>query len=218
MIVQTQNKPVSIEVIFHGLYAITDGNHADPEQLSEKVEKALIGGAKIIQYRDKTLDSKKRFLEASLLLKLCNRYSVPLIINDDVQLAYDTGAHGVHIGKDDTNVQEARRLLGKDSIIGVSCYNSYELAIRAQNAGADYIAFGSFFSSTIKPDAVQAEINLLQQAKTGLSIPVVAIGGITSSNASSLIDAGADMLAVISDVFGKQDITQAARKLAGLFT
>jgi thiamine-phosphate pyrophosphorylase len=203
--------------VYRGLYAITDNNLIGEEQLPEKVEEALIGGAAIIQYRDKTNDSSKRLREASELLELCNQYSALLIINDDVKLAFDTGAHGVHIGKDDEDIQYARNKLGKDSIIGVSCYNSYELATNAQNKGADYIAFGSFFPSSIKPEAVKAEIDLLQKASHELNTPIVAIGGITSSNAPALIEAGADMLAVISDVFGKDDITQAARNLAGLF-
>ncbi len=197
-----------------GLYAITDSSQA---QLVHQVELALEGGAHIIQYRDKSTDREKRLSEAEELLTLCHRYSAYLIVNDDVDLTSEIGADGVHLGRDDQDIQSARALLGDTAIIGVSCYNQLELASAAQEAGADYAAFGRFFPSSTKPQAAQAEIGLLQEAKKALQIPIVAIGGITPENGASLITAGADMLAVIHGLFGRQDIRAAAEQFQKLF-
>ncbi|MES9963854.1 MAG: thiamine phosphate synthase [Candidatus Sedimenticola sp. 20ELBAFRAG] len=200
-----------------GLYGITDSALAAGSSTAEQVALALDGGAKIIQYRDKGTDDDKRAKEARDLLQLCRQHGVPLIINDDVELASRIGADGVHLGKDDPDLEAARSRLGHEAIIGVSCYNRFELAIAAQQAGADYIAFGRFFSSSIKPDAVQADIGLLERAKEELHLPTVAIGGITPENGGALIKAGADMLAVIHGVFGQPDIKTACNKFNKLF-
>ncbi len=197
-----------------GLYAITNNGQ---EHLAHQVELALQGGVRIIQYRDKSTDREKRLAEAKGLLALCHRYPSYLIINDDVDLAAAIGADGVHLGRDDSDIASARKRLGDEAIIGVSCYNRLELALTAQEAGADYAAFGRFFPSNTKPHAVQAEIGLLRRAKQDLRIPIVAIGGITPENGASLIDAGADMLAVVHGLFGRQDILAAAEQFQQLF-
>ncbi|MCU7875958.1 MAG: thiamine phosphate synthase [Candidatus Thiodiazotropha sp. (ex Lucinoma borealis)] len=201
----------------HGLYAITDNLLCPSESLQNQVREVLLGGARIIQYRDKKGDHHKRLSDASALLQLCREYNALLIINDDVILARQSGADGVHLGKDDPSMAIARDELGEKAIIGISCYNRLELARQAAAAGADYIAFGRFFASTIKPEAVQADLELLTDANKELELPLVAIGGITPENGAPLIAAGADMLAVIHGVFGQPDIQAASRRLCRLF-
>lgn len=201
-----------------GLYALTDETLLAGGRLIPAVAAAIQGGAVVVQYRDKSGDAAKRLREAQALRDLCWPLGVPLIINDDMELARQIGADGVHLGKDDTDIAHARAVLGPDAIIGVSCYNRMELALAAQEAGADYAAFGSFFSSSVKPDAVRADAALLRTAKQQLHIPVVAIGGITAHNGAPLVAAGADLLAVISDVFAAADTRAAATRLAALFT
>lgn len=200
-----------------GLYAITDSKLLSPERMVEAVAMAIQGGAEMIQYRDKGDDPFRRQWEATDLSNLCRPLGVPLIINDDVDLAVEIMAKGVHLGKDDADIASARQKLPPNSIIGVSCYNDLNCAIEAEKAGADYVAFGSFFPSPTKPNAPRADIELIRQAKQKLSIPVVAIGGITADNGAPLVEAGADMLAVISDVFGQADIMAAAERIAKLF-
>jgi len=200
-----------------GLYVLTDNQLIAEDKLIPAVAAAIDGGAVMVQYRDKSADAGKRRWETQDLVNLCRALRTPLIINDDAALARAVGADGVHLGKDDGDIAAARALLGPDAIIGVSCYNDLDRALAAQAAGADYVAFGSFFSSDIKPDAVRATPALLQQAKAQLHLPVVAIGGITADNGAQLVAAGADLLAVISDVFGQADIRAAAARIAGLF-
>ncbi|MET0049244.1 MAG: thiamine phosphate synthase [Sedimenticola sp.] len=200
-----------------GLYAITDSTLAANSSIIDQVAQALAGGARVIQYRDKSGDDQKRLAEAGALLTLCRQHHAPLIINDDVELAARIGADGVHLGKDDPDIEAARARLGKQAIIGISCYNQFERAFIAQEAGADYIAFGRFFNSTVKPDAVQAQPDLLRRAKRELKLPMVAIGGITPENGGALIEAGADMLAVIHGVFGQPDIRAACERFNELF-
>jgi thiamine-phosphate pyrophosphorylase len=200
-----------------GLYAITDSKLLSPERLVEAVALAIQGGAVMIQYRDKGDDTMRRQWEAADLSNLCRPLGIPLIINDDVDLAVDIMAKGVHLGEDDADIAAARKKLPPNGIIGVSCYNDLERAIEAEKAGADYVAFGSFYPSPTKPDAIKAEADLIRQAKQQLTIPVVAIGGITADNGAPLVEAGADMLAVISDVFGQADILGAAEKISKLF-
>ncbi|MET0105844.1 MAG: thiamine phosphate synthase [Sedimenticola sp.] len=200
-----------------GLYAITDSTLAANSSIIDQAAQALAGGARVIQYRDKSGDDQKRLSEAGALLTLCRQHHAPLIINDDVELAARIGAEGVHLGKDDTDIQAARTILGKQAIIGISCYNQFDRASIAQEAGADYIAFGRFFNSTVKPDAVQAQPDLLRLAKRELKLPTVAIGGITPENGGALIEAGADMLAVIHGVFGQPDIRAACERFNELF-
>lgn len=196
-----------------GLYAITDGPRTG---LMDAVAQALAGGARVLQYRDKTADAAQRHAEAVALKRLCDTHAVPLIINDDVALAAAAGAAGVHLGRDDGDVAAARAALGSGAIIGVSCYDSLELARAASAAGADYVAFGAFFPSPTKPHAARASPDLLRQS-AALGVPRVAIGGITPDNAPSLIEAGADFLAVISAVFSAPDVRAAAQRFACLY-
>ena len=197
-----------------GLYAITQTDNKSGDTIINDVISAIKGGAVLVQYRDKNpLDAV--FL-ASELVKICHQYQVPLIINDDVELAARVGADGVHIGKEDGAIAQARRRLGADAIIGVSCYNFVEQALDAQNQGATYVAFGRFFPSTSKPLAAPAHIETLRQAKLLLTIPIVAIGGILPENGAPLLTAGADFLAVIGGLFESQP-EQSARAYQALF-
>lgn len=198
-----------------GLYAITSENHPSPAQLAVSVRAALQGGAKVIQYRAKT--SLNRVEEARLLLAECQAFQAPLIINDDVELAVLIQADGVHLGKEDGLVSEARTRLGPQAIIGVSCYDSLERAEQAQALGATYVAFGRFFPSASKPNAPCAHLETLANAKRSIHLPLVAIGGITPDNGAALIQAGADLLAVIDGVFGQPDPEAAALAFKPLF-
>lgn len=201
----------------HGLYAITDAALQLPEQLVTHVQQAIHGGALLIQYRDKSNKQSLRHQQAHSLVELCNTHGAALIINDDIALAAAVGAHGVHLGHNDATISVAREQLGEASIIGISCYNQWALAKQAAEDGANYIAFGRFFASRTKPDAVEADLALLERAHRELDIPVAAIGGITASNASALINAGADLLAVVHDVFAADDIRAAAQRYQTLF-
>ncbi len=193
-----------------GLYVITDGSTG--ALLLRKVEQALQGGASIVQYRDKTADKTRRLQEAQALHSLCQHYGALLIINDDVELAKAVQADGVHVGKDDTAFTTARAALGENAIIGVSCYNRLELALNAAQQGASYVAFGSIYPSPTKPDAPRASLELLQMARQQLpNTPICVIGGITLDNGKLLLTNGADMLAVITDVFHATDITARAQ-------
>ena len=171
----------------------------------------------MIQYREKHLPREERGREARALAMLCHERDVPLIINDDIELAAVCGAAGVHLGQDDAPVSRARRRLGQRAIIGVSCYNRMERARTAAGTDASYVAFGRFFPSKTKPGALQAQPALLKQARREISLPIVAIGGITPANGAELVHAGADLLAVIHGVFGQTDIRAAARRYAALF-
>jgi len=174
----------------------------------------------VVQYRDKSDDHTRRAEEADALQQLCRNHDVIFIINDDLELAAQVGADGLHIGQEDDSLNQARQHLGDDTIIGISCYNRFELAQAAEEAGADYIAFGRFFSSNIKPDAVAAHIELLERAREEINLPVVAIGGITAENGAQLVKAGADMLAVISDIFDRptaDEITAATQRFQSIF-
>lgn len=196
-----------------GLYAITDGPRAD---LLPAARAALEGGATMLQYRDKTRDATRRWNEARALKALCTEFDVPLIINDDVELARASEAAGVHLGEDDRAIADARMALGSGAIIGVSCYDSLQRARDAAAAGANYLAFGAFFPSTTKPGARHAKPDLLHGARA-FGLPLVAIGGITPENGGSLVAAGADFLAVISTLFGARDVRATAREFAALF-
>lgn len=199
-----------------GVYAITPET-ADTGRLLTQVEAALAGGVAAVQYRDKSGDVARRHEQASELVALCRRFGVPLIVNDDLRLADLADADGVHLGRDDASLREARIILGKDKFIGASCYQSLDLALAAQAAGADYVAFGSFFASPTKPAAPRASLDLLHEAAPKIHVPLVAIGGITLDNAPRLLDAGADCIAVLSALFDAPDIRAAARDLNQLF-
>jgi thiamine-phosphate pyrophosphorylase len=196
-----------------GLYAITNGPRAD---LLEAAEQALAGGATLLQYRDKTTDAARRQHEAHALRLLCERFDVPLIIDNDVDLALAVAAAGVHLGKDDVAIQVARAALGPDAIIGASCHDSLQHGESAARAGASYISFGAFFPSTTKPLAARASIDLLRQS-AAFGVPRVAIGGITPDNGASLVEAGADFLAVVSGVFAAAHSRRAASRFANLY-
>jgi len=201
-----------------GLYAITDENLIAEEAFSEAIESALLGGARIIQYRDKSANQKKRLLQATVLRALCTQYQAICIINDDIDLAKIVNADGVHLGRDDTALSHARQALGENAIIGISCYDDIDLAVRAETSSADYVAFGTMFSSPTKPDAVSTTPDIITQAKQQLTIPICAIGGITGENIQQLIQHDADMAAVISYLFAADDIRNTAGKLSQHFS
>jgi thiamine-phosphate pyrophosphorylase len=200
-----------------GLYAITDSALHTGEALEHAVLDAITGGARVIQYRDKSEDGDRRRAEAAMLVRACRSHGVPLIVNDDIELALSAGADGVHLGRDDASTTAARARLGAHRIIGVSCYNLVERAEAAQRDGADYVAFGSMFSSNTKPAAERAELATVMSARARIHLPIVAIGGITPQNGASLLDAGVDLLAVVRGVFGHGDPAAAARRYAQLF-
>lgn len=196
-----------------GLYAITDGPRPD---LREAAAAALRGGAVLLQYRDKTTDATRRLAEARVLAGLCRDAGALFVVNDDIELALACGARAVHLGENDADIASARMRLGADAVIGVSCYDDIERARSLAAVGADYLAFGAFFASPTKPLARRADPGVLRAAQD-FGLPLVAIGGITADNAAPLVEAGADYLAVISEVFGQPDIHAAARRFAHLF-
>lgn len=202
-----------------GLYAVTDGDLLPPERLVSAVEAALRGGAVMVQYREKALPFPERLSQARNLVAVCNNARVPLIINDDPELAQRVAASGVHLGQSDSSLTAARERLGDAAIIGATCHASIDLARNADRDGADYLAFGRFFPSSTKPEAPAANPDILGIAR-GFRKPVTAIGGITLINGESLIRAGADMLAVIGGLFdGDNDLIEdQARQFARLFT
>ncbi len=199
-----------------GLYAITP-NEVDTANLVRLTQQALTGGVRSIQYRNKTADSVLQLEQAASLVRLCREFHVPLIINDDLDLAVEVGADGVHLGMEDMAVTEARRRLGPGKIIGASCYNQLRYAVEAERHGANYVAFGTFFVSITKPGAATVSIDLLYQAKQHLHVPIVAIGGITSDNAAELIHQGADAVAVSNSLFSAVDVQSEAKKISCLF-
>lgn len=197
-----------------GLYLLTP-DETDTTRLLERVDTVLAEAA-LLQYRNKQAGADLQRIQAAALLRRCRAAGVPLVINDDPVLAAATGADGVHLGEQDPDIGHARALLGTSAIIGVSCYNDAARARAMARAGADYLAFGAFFPSSTKPAARKAEPGLLRECSE-LGLPQVAIGGITADNGRTLVDAGADLLAVISDVFDSADPQQAARAYRGLF-
>lgn len=198
-----------------GLYAVTP-DMADTAHLSDLVEASLKGGAAVVQYRNKAASAELRSEQAKFLLELCRAYAVPLIVNDHLDLCLAIDADGLHLGGEDGDIAQARLALG-DKLLGVSCYNRYELALTAKQHGADYVAFGSCFGSPTKPAAVQAPLTLFTQARRELGLPTVAIGGITLANAAAAINAGTDSIAVISALFMADDVEQSARQFSNLF-
>jgi len=205
-----------VNTLIAGLYAITP-DLADTDDLLLRTRAALSGGARVLQYRNKTASPALRREQAQALQQLCTEFTVPLIINDHLGLALAVNAAGLHLGGDDGDIAAARAQLGPGKLLGASCYDRIELAQRAVAAGADYLAFGSFFASSVKPDAVRPPVDLITFAKNRFRLPVVAIGGITPHNAPQLIAAGADAVAVISAVFTAPDVAAAAREFQVLF-
>jgi len=200
-----------------GLYVITTAPADGREGLLAATEAALRGGARVVQYRDKTRDDARRHREGRALMALTHRYGGCFIVNDAIELARALGADGIHLGRDDAPIEHARRTLGPDSLIGVSCYNDISRGDWAVSAGADYLAFGSVFPSVIKPDAARAGPELLTQARARFDCPLVAIGGIDTGNVGELRDRGMDAVAVISAVYHADDVQAAARELASAF-
>lgn len=194
-----------------GLYAITDSTLLADGKLLPYVEAALAGGAGLVQYRDKSTDSARRLEEASQLKALCEQYAAQLLINDDLELASSLNV-GVHLGRDDGSLREARQQLGPHALVGATCHASLDYAEQAVAAGASYIAFGRFFQSATKPGAPTASTGLLQEARSRFAVPVVAIGGITLDNAQPLYDAGANLLAVVHGLFGAESADDVRRR------
>ena len=209
-------KKVLLSPVIKGLYALTPDS-ADTPDLLRRVRLALSGGVQVLQYRNKIASPALRLTQAQALRAVTREFGVTLIVNDDAQLAARVDADGVHLGATDGETKTARALLGNNRLIGLSCYNQLSLAHSAVLAGADYVAFGAFYSSGVKPDAVVATLDLLRDARAGLGVPIVAIGGISAENGALLVQAGADALAVISAVFDAADIQLAAQNLAKLF-
>ena len=204
-----------------GLYAITPAELcADPARLLAAVAAALRGGAALVQLRDKLGVPAARSANARALADLCHAHGARLIVNDDVALALECGADGVHLGATDGSLAQARAMLGPGAIIGASCGPWLERAQAAAAAGVDYVAFGRFFPSRTKPDAPQATLELLREARGQLDLPICAIGGVTADNGGALLAAGADLLAVVDGLFGAAEpavVEKAASRYARLF-
>lgn len=200
-----------------GLYAVTP-DLADTADLLRRVEQALLGGVRLVQYRNKPAGAAPRREQAAALLALCRRHGARLVVNDDMPLALALGADGAHLGREDGDLAAARAALGPKRLLGVSCYDELERAREAKRVGADYVAFGSFFASPTKPAAVRAPLTLPAEARNELGLPVCAIGGITLLNAPQLIAAGVDLLAVITDLFEAPDIRARATSYNQLFS
>ncbi len=192
-----------------GLYAITP-DEPRTDILVGKVGQALRGGASVVQYRNKTASPALHREQGHALAALCREAGAAFIVNDDLALALELGADGAHLGADDGNLADARRCLGQSRLLGASCYNRIELATAAAQAGVDYLAFGSVFSSVTKPGAVSAPLAIFAQARRSFALPLVAIGGITLQNAPQVFAAGADAVAVISALFDAGDIAERA--------
>ncbi len=201
-----------------GLYAITDPGLVPDDRLLDEVTAVIEGGARVIQYRNKAADRRTRLQQARSVRRVCNAHKALFIVNDEPELAVAVGADGVHVGRSDAAISVAREIVGPARVVGVSCYDSLDRAVSAQSGGADYVAFGSFFPSPSKPNATSVTVGLLRRARRKLTVPIVAIGGITQENGGMLIAAGADALAVIHAVFGAPDRRLAAAQLASLFT
>jgi thiamine-phosphate pyrophosphorylase len=200
-----------------GLYALTP-DLADTAALSARTDLALSAGASAIQYRNKAASAELKLQQALALRALCSARGAIFIVNDDIELAHAVDADGVHLGRDDASIAAARARLGSAAIVGVSCYDELARAEAAIAAGGDYIAFGSFYPSLVKPDAVRPSLRLIAEAKARWpEISVVAIGGITAANAAPLIAAGADAVAVISALYDAPDVLLAARELVACF-
>lgn len=194
-----------------GLYAITP-EFSDTRTLLAVSRAVLSGGCRWLQYRSKGADAQRRRFEAEALRALCADYCAAMIVNDDAGLACAVGADGVHLGRDDGSLAEARRMLGAAAVIGASCYDDPGRAVAAQAAGADYVAFGAVFASLTKPDAVHVPMELLSRASAELSVPVCAIGGITLERAPRILETGVRFLAVSGDLFMPEGVNFARQR------
>ena len=209
-------KTDTLKAALKGLYVITDSQLMPEADFFNMVRQALEGGASIVQFRDKGRHDRQMLEKAIALRRLCEKYHALFIVNDHVGLAVEAGAHGLHVGEDDSDLQNARKAM-QGGIVGVSCYNDLERAVRMAADGADYVAFGSFFPSPTKPGARRAEPELLAAARTVLDVPVCAIGGITAENAEKLVLAGAHMTAVISDIWRADNIRERCSMYVDIF-
>lgn len=195
----------------HGLYAITDSTLLADGRLLPYAEAALKGGARLLQYRDKSGDEARRLREAEALRELCHRHGAQLIINDDAELAARLGV-GLHLGQGDGSLSAARALLGRQAIIGATCHARLELAEQAIGEGASYVAFGRFFDSNTKPGAPAATAEMLEQARQRFSQPITVIGGVTLENAPDLIVRGASLVAVVHALFAADSASEVERR------
>ncbi|CAN1529241.1 ThiE Thiamine monophosphate synthase [Methylophilaceae bacterium] len=202
--------------IIKGLYAITP-DMADLNTLIHKTQLVIEGGAFMVQYRSKIQDRAVKIQQCAAILRLCREYGVPCIVNDDVEMCRILEADGVHLGENDDNIAEVRRILGEDAIIGSSCYDQLDRAKQAQKEGATYVAFGAVFPTPTKPNAPRATLALLREAKREIHIPIVAIGGITVNNAHDVIEAGVDAIAVITSLFEAKTIKETAETFLKMF-
>lgn len=194
------------------MYAVTDRSFTGSMTLLQQIEAALTGGVTLVQLREKQMDEEDFIREACEVKKLCHRFSVPLIINDRVDVALASGADGVHVGAEDCPVAEIRKKTGKDFIIGATA-KTVEQARKAEADGADYLGVGAVFPSPTKKNAIRITNEQLREICTSVSIPAVAIGGICLDNVSELAGCGMDGIAVVSAVFAAEDITRASREL-----
>jgi thiamine-phosphate pyrophosphorylase len=200
-----------------GLNVITDQHLMPRDSFVDLVEAAVRNGAKIVQLREKHTPSEEVARLGQALLAVTRRYGALLLINDDPEIAHAIGADGVHVGREDATVADARTLLGPDAIIGATCYGDIERAVAAVQAGADYVAFGTPFPSPTKGTPGRTPLSIYRDVKQHVSVPVFAIGGINVDNAQQIRDAGADAISVVSGVFGAPDVGAAARVLADIF-
>ena len=199
-----------------GLYLVTP-DWDDTDALIKATEIALAVGVDLLQYRHKTANGELRLEQASALLKLCRQHNVPFIVNDHIDLCIELDADGIHVGGTDASVAVVRTLIGKDKILGASCYGDFALAEQAQIAGASYVAFGGFYPSRVKKYEVSTPASIVSKAKSQLTLPVCVIGGMTPDNAKPLVKEGADMVAAISSVYSADNIAIAVKEFAALF-
>lgn len=202
--------------VVRGLYAITPDEN-DTDRLLARLGLALAGGARVVQYRNKTAAMAQKHEQATAILSLCRKHGVPLIVNDELELACAVDADGLHLGGTDGDLAAARARLGPGKLLGASCYDDIALAHAAKAQGADHVAFGSVFASGTKPGTRRAALDLFKQARAQIGLPLVAIGGLTPENAGPVIAAGADAIAVISALFDASDIGAQARVFTRLF-
>lgn len=194
------------------LYAVTNRTQDSSISLMQQVSEALSGGITCLQLREKHLDDTAFSQEAEQIKKLCNKYNVPLIINDNINIALKSGADGVHVGQTDMNAKEARRIIGKDKILGVTV-RTPEQAIQAEADGADYLGAGAVFTTATKTDTQKLPYETLKKITESVSIPVVAIGGINESNISQLAGSGISGVAVVSAIFSSKNIKKTCETL-----